>query len=120
MVKVYDNKSQKYEKFDIIKNSFIAPTQPPESKIMGACMFQATDTGKWEHNYGYDEFYLVLDGEIRCTVEGKTQVAAKGDIVFAEKGTKAILECVGPCSMFCVTAPVITDEMIREAAGTKK
>jgi len=120
MIKVYDNKSTKYEKFEGIKNSYIAYTQPPESKIMGACLFQCADTGPWEHNYVYDEYYLVLDGEIRCTVAGKTYTASRGDIVFAEKGTETILECVGPTAMFCVTAPVITDDMIREAAGTKK
>jgi len=122
MIKAYKPEDVKYEKFEGIPNSYIAYTQPPESKHMGCCVYQVCNT-KWEHHYTYDEFYIVLDGTLKCTVieEGKTYTLNRGDIGFAEKDTKVILEAVGPMSCFCVSYPLFSDELIEAAAvGVKK
>lgn len=89
---------------------------PEQTKNLGAGIFQM-DKQAFDITYTYDEVTVIISGQVKITVDGKTHILNRGDIGYFSKGTKVHFESDGICESFNVTYPIVTDELLAEAFG---
>ena len=90
-------------------------TNNEDNPVMGGCMFKVVGPVKFDWHYEYDEIYIMIDGPMKCTVDGKTTVLNAGDMCSVRKGDEVELEVETCANMFCVTRPPFTDPELVKA-----
>ncbi len=117
VVKVSDVKYEPAgDMVSLLKGGFYGEvTSGEDNPLMAGGMFKIVGPMKFEWTYEYDEIYIMTDGPMKCTFEGKTTVLNIGDMCSVRKGDTVILEVENCANMFCVTHPPFSDPELFKA-----